>query len=172
MANPQAVPYSAMGNWNPAYGEPGRVSDEQSHDSQVELYLATHETSGATALVRKHSAEEVAAPRKDWRVLFGSWASRGYSAMRYPRAEALVGRLRYVLAHGVKESLVERSTEWPGLTCLPQLLGPARRLFQWFSWTVRAQHPHTRPEFLKRTLSGTTNFICVLSLPARVRPAG
>ncbi|WNG27430.1 hypothetical protein F0U62_27990 [Cystobacter fuscus] len=58
-----------------------REQVQQSHDSQGELYLATHETSGATALVRKHSAEEVAAPRKDWRVLFGSWASRGYSAM-------------------------------------------------------------------------------------------
>ena len=54
---------------------------EQSNDSQVELYLATHETSGATALVRKHAAEESAAPRKDWRVRLGFWASRGYSAM-------------------------------------------------------------------------------------------
>ncbi|WNG19299.1 hypothetical protein [Cystobacter fuscus] len=54
---------------------------QQSHDSQEELYLATHETSGATALVRKHAAKEDAAARKDWRVLFGSWASRGYSAM-------------------------------------------------------------------------------------------
>ena len=50
---------------------------------------------------------------------------------------ALVGRLRYVLAHGVKEGLVERSAEWPGLTCLAQLLGPARRRFQWFNWTKR-----------------------------------
>jgi hypothetical protein len=32
---------------------------------------------------------------------------------------------------------VDRSAERPGLTCLPQLLGPARRLFQWFSWTRR-----------------------------------
>jgi hypothetical protein len=54
---------------------------QQAHDSQMELYLATHETSGATALVHKHAAEEDAAARKDWRVLFGSWASRGYSAM-------------------------------------------------------------------------------------------
>jgi len=54
---------------------------QQSHDSQVELYLATHETSGATALVRKHAAEEGAAPGKAWRVRLGSWASRGYSAM-------------------------------------------------------------------------------------------
>ncbi len=54
---------------------------QQSHDSQVELYLATNETSGATALVRKHTAEEGAAPGKNWRVRLGFWASRGYSAM-------------------------------------------------------------------------------------------
>jgi hypothetical protein len=54
---------------------------QQSDDSQEELYLATHETSGATALVRKHAAEEGKVPRKDWRVFLGSWASRGYSAM-------------------------------------------------------------------------------------------
>ncbi|PTL74953.1 hypothetical protein DAT35_57475 [Vitiosangium sp. GDMCC 1.1324] len=50
--------------------------------------------------------------------------------------EALVGRLRYVLTHGVKEGLVERSAEWPGLTCLPQLLGPARG--------HPLRHPHAR----------------------------
>ena len=54
---------------------------QQSDDSQEELYLATNETSGATALVRKHAAEEGKAPRKEWRVFLGSWASRGYSAM-------------------------------------------------------------------------------------------
>ncbi|HYO56301.1 hypothetical protein [Archangium sp.] len=54
---------------------------QQSADCQVELYLATHETSGATALVRKHAAEEGAAPGKDWRVRLGCWASGGYSAM-------------------------------------------------------------------------------------------
>jgi hypothetical protein len=54
---------------------------QQSHDSPVELYLATHETTGATALVRKHTAEERAAPRKDWRVRLGCWASGGYCAM-------------------------------------------------------------------------------------------
>ncbi len=54
---------------------------QQSNDGQGELYLATNETSGATALVRKHAVEEDKAPRKDWRVFLGSWASRGYSAM-------------------------------------------------------------------------------------------
>jgi hypothetical protein len=54
---------------------------QQSEDSQGELYLATHETSGATALVRKHAAEEGTAPRKEWRVRLGCWASQGYSAL-------------------------------------------------------------------------------------------
>jgi hypothetical protein len=33
--------------------------------------------------------------------------------------------------------LVEKCAQWPGLTCLPQLLGAARRLFPWFNWTKR-----------------------------------
>ncbi len=70
----------------------------------------------------------------DWS---GSFWERRYSAEPVLDDAALVGRLRYVLAHGVKEGLVERSAEWPGLTCLPQLLGSARRLFQWFNWTKR-----------------------------------
>ncbi|WP_375768923.1 hypothetical protein NR798_45810 [Archangium gephyra] len=70
----------------------------------------------------------------DWS---GGFWERRYSAEPVLDDTALVGRLRYVLAHGVKEGLVERSAEWPGLTCLPQLLGPARRLFQWFNWTKR-----------------------------------
>ncbi|WPB79942.1 transposase [Archangium violaceum] len=70
----------------------------------------------------------------DWR---GGFWERRYSAEPVLDDTALVGRLRYVLAHGVKEGLVQRSAEWPGLTCLAQLLGPARRVFQWFNWTKR-----------------------------------
>ncbi len=49
----------------------------------------------------------------------GGFWERRYSAEPVLDDAALVGRLRYVLAHGVKEGLVERSAEWPGLTCLP-----------------------------------------------------
>jgi hypothetical protein len=55
---------------------------QQSHDSQEELYLATHEPSGDTSLLREHAAEERAASRKSWRVLLEFCASRGYSALR------------------------------------------------------------------------------------------
>jgi len=70
----------------------------------------------------------------DWS---GGFWERRYSAEPVLDDTALVGRLRYVLAHGVKEGLVERSADWPGLTCLPQLLGAARRTFHWFNWTKR-----------------------------------
>jgi len=70
----------------------------------------------------------------DWS---GGFWERRYSAEPVLDDAALVGRLRYVLAHGVKEGLVEKSAEWPGLTRLPQLLGAARRWFRWFNWTKR-----------------------------------
>ena len=55
----------------------------QAARGQEELYLATHETSGATALVLKLNAEQDAAALKDWRVsLSSSSASHGYVAMQ------------------------------------------------------------------------------------------
>ena len=78
-------------------------------------------------------------PRKVGRLVdwSGGFWERRYSAEPVLDDTALVGRLRYVLAHGVKEGLVEKSAEWPGLTCLAQLLGPAKRRFHWFNWTKR-----------------------------------
>ncbi|WP_395854720.1 transposase [Cystobacter fuscus] len=70
----------------------------------------------------------------DWS---GGFWERRYSAEPVLDDTALVGRLRYVLAHGVKEGWVEKSAQWPGLTCLPHLLGAARRLLHWFNWTKR-----------------------------------
>ena len=55
----------------------------QAARGQEELYLATHETSGATALVLKLNAEQDAAALKDWRVsLSSSSAPPGYVAMQ------------------------------------------------------------------------------------------
>jgi anti-sigma-K factor RskA len=54
----------------------------QAARGQEELYLATHETSGATALVLKLNAEQDAAALKDWRVsLISSSAPSAYVAM-------------------------------------------------------------------------------------------
>jgi hypothetical protein len=50
--------------------------------SRGELYRATHETSGATALVFKLAAEEGAAPLKDLRVLLSASGAPAYVAMQ------------------------------------------------------------------------------------------
>jgi hypothetical protein len=54
---------------------------QQSDLSHEGLYLATYETHGATALLRKHAAEAGVGPGTDWRVFLCSWASRGLSAL-------------------------------------------------------------------------------------------
>jgi hypothetical protein len=62
---------------------PYKLQDQvpQSPGSPGELYRATHETSGATALVLKPS-EEDKVPEKDWRVLLSASASERYVAMQ------------------------------------------------------------------------------------------
>ncbi|MFL5318412.1 MAG: transposase [Myxococcaceae bacterium] len=50
---------------------------------------------------------------------------------------AMIARLRYILDHGVKEGLVAKVTDWPGLSCASQLLGERSRSFRWFSWAKR-----------------------------------
>ena len=54
-----------------------------------------------------------------WR---GQFWERRFSAEPVLDDGALEGRLKYILAHGVKEGLVRRVAQWPGLSCLPQLL--------------------------------------------------
>ena len=70
----------------------------------------------------------------DWK---GPLWERRYSAEPVLDEDALLARLRYVISHGVKEGLVHRCAEWPGLNCLPELLGKAPRQFSWFDWSRR-----------------------------------
>jgi hypothetical protein len=55
------------------------------------------------------------------------WAARLWARRARPipilDEESMVARLRYILAQGVKEGLVERPEEWPGATSTPWLLG-------------------------------------------------
>ena len=69
-----------------------------------------------------------------WR---GSFWQRRYSAEPILDDAALLGRVRYVLSHGVKEGLVRRCQDWPGLSCLPLMLDGGTRSFRWFNWTRR-----------------------------------
>jgi REP element-mobilizing transposase RayT len=45
---------------------------------------------------------------------------------------AQVGRLAYILSHGVKENLVERAQEWPGVHCVKALLKGEPLTGHWF----------------------------------------
>ena len=64
-----------------------------------------------------------------WR---GPFWERRFSAEPILDDEALVGRLLYTLSHGVKEGLVSTAEDWPGLTCIPELVHGQKRLFPWY----------------------------------------
>lgn len=64
------------------------------------------------------------------------WHQR-YRAVPVLDAEGLVGGLRCILAHGVQEGWVRRCADWPGVSCLAQLLGDPVRTFHWLDWTRR-----------------------------------
>ena len=70
----------------------------------------------------------------DWR---GSFWERRYSAEPVLDEPALLERVRYIIAHGVKEGLVRSWKEWPGLNSVPEMLGTAVRRFRWFDWSRR-----------------------------------
>lgn len=70
-----------------------------------------------------------------WR---GSFWERRYSAEPILDEAALLERVGYLLAHGVKEGLVRHCRDWPGLSCLPLMLDGQARSFRWFNWTRRS----------------------------------
>ena len=69
-----------------------------------------------------------------WR---GSFWEHRYSAEPVLDDAALEGRIRYILAHGVKEGLVRRCQDWPGLSSLRLMLGGGPSEFIWFDWSER-----------------------------------
>jgi len=69
-----------------------------------------------------------------WR---GAFWERRYSAEPVLDEEALLGRIRYILSHGVKEGLVASCQEWPGLSSLSMMLDGGPRRFRWFHWSDR-----------------------------------
>lgn len=62
---------------------------------------------------------------------------RRYTASPVLDEAALEERLRYVVAHGVKEGLVARTADWEGLHCAAQLVDEQPLTFNWFNWTKR-----------------------------------
>lgn len=70
-----------------------------------------------------------------WR---GRFFARRYSAEPIVDEGAQVERLVYILSHGVKERLVSRCQDWPGLSCAHALLeGGRASKHAWRNWTRR-----------------------------------
>jgi REP element-mobilizing transposase RayT len=113
-----------------------------------------------------------------WR---GRFFARRYSAEPVVDEAAQVERLRYILAHGVKEGLVSRCQQWPGLSCVHALLDDGRpSVHSWRSWTRRWRTRHHRDDDADRfspdcpsetELLELTALPCWAKLTARERSA-
>ena len=65
----------------------------------------------------------------------GLWSRRYQAIVISDEEEAQVGRLKYLLAHGVKEGLVARVEEWPGVHAAGALLHGKPLEGYWFDRT-------------------------------------
>ncbi len=83
----------------------------------------------------------------------GMWEP--YIATALPTAESQVNALKYVLSQGVKEDLVERPQDWPGVNCIHALLLGRKMSGQWldgsaFKRAIRLTARQARPKHIKR----------------------
>jgi hypothetical protein len=76
------------------------------------------------------------------------WERRYQAIVISDEEEAQIERLRYVLAHGVKENLVARLRDWPGLHCVRQIVDGEPLAGTWHDRTQeyaarrrRGEHP-------------------------------
>ncbi|MCO4762173.1 MAG: transposase [Myxococcales bacterium] len=68
----------------------------------------------------------------------GTMWHRRYQAIGVaPDEETQTSRLRYIMAHGVKEDLVEKVGDWPGVSSLPWLLHDEPIVGVWTDFTAR-----------------------------------
>jgi len=63
------------------------------------------------------------------------WERRYQAILISDEEEAQVARLKYVLSHGVKENLVARLRDWPGLHCVRQLVDGEPLAGTWYDRT-------------------------------------
>ena len=66
----------------------------------------------------------------------GIWARRYQAILISDEAGAQVERLKYIIAHGVKEGLVARVLDWPGVHCAAALLEGLSLEGTWFNRTA------------------------------------
>src|SRR6185295_17290301 len=63
------------------------------------------------------------------------WSRRYQAIVISPEEAAQAERLRYIVSHGVKENLVERVEQWPGVHCAKSLLSGEPAVGYWFDQT-------------------------------------
>ena len=105
-----------------------------------------------------------------WR---GAFWERRYSAAPILDEAALLDRLRYVFAHGVKEGLVRCCRDWPGLSSLEMMLDGQPRTVRWYNWTRRSsgnRHRETRARLDPRWAEPEELRLAVLPIPALQAP--
>jgi REP element-mobilizing transposase RayT len=92
------------------------------------------------------------------------WARRYQAIVISNEAAAQVARLRYVLAHGVKEDLVERVFEWPGVHCARALVEGVPMVGTWFDRT-QEYAARRRGESFDRLRYATSETLALSPLP-------
>ncbi len=92
------------------------------------------------------------------------WARRYQAIVISSEEAAQTERFRYVLAHGVKEGLVEKITQWPGVHCAQALLTGETVTGTWFDET-QAYAARRRGEKLDQTRFATLETLSLSPLP-------
>jgi REP element-mobilizing transposase RayT len=92
------------------------------------------------------------------------WERRYQAILVSDEEGALIGRFRYIVSHGVKEDLVPRLQEWPGIHCVHSLLGGEPLAGHWFDRTLEYAM-RRRGETFDRFQFATPETVHLSSLP-------
>ncbi|HBL29143.1 MAG TPA: hypothetical protein DD490_20115 [Acidobacteria bacterium] len=93
------------------------------------------------------------------------WGRRYQSIVISDEEEMQVARLRYCLAHGVKEGLVARVEEWPGVHCAVPLLTGAPVVGTWYDRSLE-YNAFLRRKELEKGESQSREVVELSPLPA------
>jgi REP element-mobilizing transposase RayT len=92
------------------------------------------------------------------------WSRRYQAIVISPEEAAQAGRLRYILSHGVKENLVKRVDQWPGVHCAHSLLTGEPAVGYWFNQT-QEYAARCRGEKFDRMKYATQEILVLSPLP-------
>ena len=92
------------------------------------------------------------------------WSRRYQAIVISPEEAAQAERLRYIVSHGVKENLVERVEQWPGVHCAKSLLSGEPAVGYWFDQT-KEYAARRRGEKFDRMRYATREILVLSPLP-------